>query len=219
MQPKVLHLTAKLWAEHVHQVRSRNCRRMNEQKRRRKRESLIVEHMGNVRGIAASVRHMFPSIPFQDLISCGYVGLCDAAGRYNPSRGAFAPYAYQRIRGAIIDAHKRKAYKEELHDSLDELQGRELAHSDGRSHDNHRQLLTVDRAPLPDALLADSERHALAVAAIVLLPDDERAVLGEALDGVQLVEIAAQYGRSVSWVRVRLSSGKKKVAQMLLKAA
>lgn len=211
---KTIHLSRKLWAEHVRQVRSRNCRRLNENKRRLKSQALIVEHMGHVKGIAASIRHMFPQIPFQDLISCGYVGLCDAAGRYDASRGAFAPYAYQRIRGAIIDAHKRRAFKEELHDSLDEMQEqRERGHDTNSPHGG--QVLAIDSSPLADEQYGERERRALARAAIVLLPDDERAVLAEALDGAQLVDIAAESGRSVSWVRVRLASGKKKLAEVL----
>jgi RNA polymerase sigma factor (sigma-70 family) len=212
---KTIRLTARLWAEHVRQVRLRNCRRLNESRRRRKRETLIVEHMVNVRGIAATVRHMFPSIPFDDLVSCGYVGLCDAAGRYDPSRGKFAPYAYQRIRGAIIDAHKRRAYKEELHDSLDEMQGAIRTQGGVINNETRHQLLTADPRPLQDALCFDHERMALARAAAVLLPDEERAVLEEALAGLQLAQIAAECGKSVSWVRVRLASGKKHLALML----
>jgi len=61
-------------------------------------------------------------IPFEDLIQSGYVGLIQAASNphYDPAQGSFARFAYLRIRGAIIDANKRQAYREELHDSLDD---------------------------------------------------------------------------------------------------
>lgn len=87
----------------------------------KRRDLLIVEHMAMVPRIAQTVRHMFvPHIPFEDLVQWGYVGLVQAAHRYDPAQGSFARFAYLRIRGAIIDANKRQAYREELHTSIDE---------------------------------------------------------------------------------------------------
>lgn len=40
----------------------------------------------------------------EQLLSAGYLGLCDARNRYDPSRGLpFAAYATVRIRGAVLD--------------------------------------------------------------------------------------------------------------------
>jgi RNA polymerase sigma factor (sigma-70 family) len=176
--------------------------------------------MGHVRAIAATMRPLFPSIDYKDLVSCGYVGLCDAAGRYNASRGAFAPYAYQRIRGAIIDAHKRKAYKEELHESLDAMQeGAGPGGADGNNDAYRRkgtsQELTLSKEPAPDVLAAATERRELVEAAIVMLPDDQRLVLSLALKSVQLADIAVACGRSISWVRVRMAAGKKTLTEVM----
>jgi len=214
---KVVALTAALWREHVHQVRVKNCKKLNENRQRAKSSALIEKHMGIVKGIAASCRHMFPSIPFDDLVSCGYVGLCDAAGRYRPDRGAFAPFAYQRIRGAIIDAHKRKAYREELHESLDDNRvglGDHRFEKD-ELHGKANQILTIDRKPLQDEILLRQETRRLVEAALILLPEEEAAVLGQVFDGVPMREIAAEFGHSVSWVRARMASGRKRLEEVM----
>jgi len=175
-----------------------------------RRNALIIQHMRIVRGIAATVRQMFPNVPFDDLLSCGYVGLCQAAGRYDPSRGPFAPYAYQRIRGEIIDAHKRN--REKQHDPLEALQDDMVRGFENRAvHEG----CAIDRSPMPDALAIVREQLALAEAAIELLPEDERAVLRRARTGARRRDIAAEYGRPVHWVSARLASGRTRVAAVM----
>lgn len=45
-----------------------------------------------------------------DILSAAYAGLCDAATKFDPSRGlAFATYAVPRIRGAILDFLRMEA--------------------------------------------------------------------------------------------------------------
>jgi RNA polymerase sigma factor (sigma-70 family) len=198
-----------------------NARKLDEARRRRERGSLIVEHMPIVRRIAASLRHLFPTISFPDLVSCGNVGLCDAAGRYDPSRGTFAAYAYARIRGAIIDAHKRKAFREEQHDSLDAPRGDDNA-SGGSGYEHgtpanqqRTHHLAINQSPLPDALTVERERLNRTKAALDFLPEDERAVMAGLLAGAKPADIAAAHGRSLSWVRVRLARGRKALSSRL----
>ena len=59
-----------------------------------------------------------PHIDIQDLIQAGFVGLLDAARRYDPAVGEFQRYAWFRVRGPIIDSQKRRTYREELNPSL-----------------------------------------------------------------------------------------------------
>ena len=69
------------------------------------RDALIQDHMTLVQHVVRSFRGMLPShVDLSDLESAGYVGLVDAAEKYNPSKHVqFKSYAQFRIRGAILD--------------------------------------------------------------------------------------------------------------------
>ncbi len=194
MAAKVIQLTAHLRREYRRQL-----------KLRVQRESLIVEHMPWVENIAGQVKRMLPpQIPFADLVSSGYVGLVEAAGRWDPSKGHFQRFAYRRVRGAIIDAHKRRAYREELHDSLDAT--REfLGYLPAR--------LDTDPNPLPDEECERREKmHILQRRMERSLSDDEQLVLAAALSGHPLGHIAMACDRPVAWARMRLNSAREKVS-------
>jgi len=48
---------------------------------------------------------MPPSVQYEDLISCGVLGLIEAVDRFNPDKGVkFETYAVTRIRGQVIDS-------------------------------------------------------------------------------------------------------------------
>lgn len=71
-------------------------------------ESLVMEHLHLVRFIALRVYEKQPPNsarpPFEDLVSAGVAGLCDAVTRFNPTKKVlFRSYAQHRIYGAIID--------------------------------------------------------------------------------------------------------------------
>jgi RNA polymerase sigma factor for flagellar operon FliA len=72
----------------------------------------IEECQGMVRSLALSVsRKLPPSVELDDLISCGQIGLGEAARDFDPSRGSrFSTYAYYRIRGAIYDGLSKMAW-------------------------------------------------------------------------------------------------------------
>jgi RNA polymerase sigma factor for flagellar operon FliA len=87
------------------------------------REQLILEHLPQVRWIAASIHERLPGGTTQeDLVSIGVLGLIAAVDNYDPSRNAsLRTYAEYRIRGAILDSirgldgippHKRKRLRE-----------------------------------------------------------------------------------------------------------
>jgi RNA polymerase sigma factor (sigma-70 family) len=72
-----------------------------------------------LRRLAREVRRMFaPHIDVRDLQQAGALGLMKAAQGYDPALGRFEPYAYFRIRGAMIDSQKRRAYRNEACVSL-----------------------------------------------------------------------------------------------------
>jgi RNA polymerase sigma factor for flagellar operon FliA len=87
------------------------------------REQLILEHLPQVRWIAASIHERLPdSTCVDDLVSVGILGLIAAVDNYDPAHNAaLRTYAEYKIRGAILDSvrgldgippHKRKRLRQ-----------------------------------------------------------------------------------------------------------
>ena len=68
-------------------------------------EDLITQHVELVKRIAQHLIARLPStVDIDDLMQSGMVGLLEAAGNFDPGRGAsFETYAGIRIRGAMLD--------------------------------------------------------------------------------------------------------------------
>lgn len=71
---------------------------------------LIEKYRYKVRAIAMKLARELPaSVDVDDLFSMGFIGLMDAAEKFDPKRGAkFDTYAEFRIRGAIIDELRKQ---------------------------------------------------------------------------------------------------------------
>ena len=76
------------------------------------RENLILKYMGLVKYVVDRLSMRPPStIEYNDLYSCGIIGLVSAVDRFDPSLGnKFQTYAVCRIRGEILDESKRKGW-------------------------------------------------------------------------------------------------------------
>jgi RNA polymerase sigma factor FliA len=72
----------------------------------RDRETLIIEHLPQVRLIARRIYEKLPcNVSFDDLVSAGTLGLIDAVDRFDPTQGVkLKTYAEYKIRGAILDS-------------------------------------------------------------------------------------------------------------------
>ena len=70
-----------------------------------KKQQMVVECMPLVRIVARRiVRKTPPNVEYDDLVSCGVIGLIDAIEKFEPDKGTkFKTYAEHRIRGAILD--------------------------------------------------------------------------------------------------------------------
>lgn len=70
------------------------------------RESLILEHMTQVRLIARRIHSRLPgNVALDDLVSTGMVGLISAIDRFDATQGVkLKTYAEYKIRGAILDS-------------------------------------------------------------------------------------------------------------------
>ena len=69
------------------------------------RDQLILDHMLQVRLIAAGIHRRCPHfVELDDLMSAGTIGLIQAIDRYDPDRGfKIKTLAEHRIRGAMLD--------------------------------------------------------------------------------------------------------------------
>lgn len=76
------------------------------------REDLILKYMGLVKYVVDRLSMKPPStIEYNDLCSCGIIGLVSAVDRFDPSLGnKFQTYAICRIRGEILDESKRMGW-------------------------------------------------------------------------------------------------------------
>src|SRR5271169_1102731 len=70
------------------------------------RESLILEHLPQVRLIARRIQERLPeNISLEDLVSTGVIGLISAIGNFDPRHNVkLKTYAEYKIRGAILDS-------------------------------------------------------------------------------------------------------------------
>lgn len=68
-------------------------------------EKQVLNNLHIVKIIASQLYARIPSgVELEDLVHTGVLGLIDAVGRYDPTKGTrFATYASLRIRGAILD--------------------------------------------------------------------------------------------------------------------
>ena len=73
------------------------------------RDQLILDNLSFVRHILGRMLGALPEhVDSENLESAGILGLVEAAGQFDPSRGvAFTTFAYRRIKGAIVDELRR----------------------------------------------------------------------------------------------------------------
>lgn len=77
------------------------------------RDNLIIEHQRYVHSVVSKmIRSMnLPNALRDEFISAGYLGLVEAAERYDSnSKAEFKNFAYLRIRGSVIDCVRRMSH-------------------------------------------------------------------------------------------------------------
>jgi RNA polymerase sigma factor for flagellar operon FliA len=75
------------------------------------RDELILNHLPLVRHVLGRLRAQIPAhVDLENLESAGVLGLVEAANHFDRERGTqFNTYAYQRIRGAMLDELRRNS--------------------------------------------------------------------------------------------------------------
>lgn len=206
-------LNVGLWDSYVLQQRMQNqavrSQRLSEagrlgEWRRRKKHLAIAEQIPIVKRIARTEARKFAAhLDVRDLVQQGMVGLMEAAQRYRPGRGGgFAQFAYFRIRGAIIDANKRRAYREELNDSLDRHVGQPTA---GESSRQTLGDMIADESPLAIDELEHRQTERRMMAALGELPAADRELLQAWMEGKPIREQCRISGMSANYTRARIT--------------
>lgn len=182
------------------------------------RQTLILEHYEQVRGIAARLSRRLPGhIDREDLVGWGLLGLLEAIDRYDPSRGLpLAALVEVRVRGAIIDALRQQGTGRSVLSALrrleeeEELSGVERVLLEKKVGLGRREELPeegfADDAPPPDELLLQKQRRATLGTWLQQLPFREQQVLSLHLDGLKSIEIAVRLDLSEGRVSQLLSS-------------
>jgi RNA polymerase sigma factor (sigma-70 family) len=155
-----------------------------------------------VERIAKQVHAGMTHIDIEDLKHDGYIGLCEAARTYSQAKGVFEHYCYFRVRGAMFDAHRRSAYRDDtlFLDSIDAMKER-LGFVPAHIEQDHTSLK-------PDEIAARREQARLLAAAVSELLEEERWVFMRSLQGFPIRETAQLCGRSVAWARTKLASAR-----------
>ncbi len=143
-------------------------------------------------------RGLPPNVERDDLLAAGLFGLIDSIRRNGGSEGeAFAGYARMRIRGAIVDELRAQDWLSRRAREAVTATGdaASVVSMDDMTPNEESVHLSYGEDPA-EALMACSERHALA-SAIARLPERERLVVGKYyFEGAKLKEIGAELGVS-----------------------
>lgn len=198
----------------LHEQQQLTKRRLSKQGKlgmvERWREHRIVEHMPLVDKVARQTAYMFPQVSLEDLVSAGYVGLVDAANRIDPERQIkFEAYAWWRIRGAIIDAHKRRQYQEAQHQSLEAISERA-----GYTP----PALLIDHGPSPEQLADRAQQIRTVNMLLAELPRLEADLMRGVMSGMSVSAAARAVGMSSCWGRARFAEARDRLgAGMILR--
>jgi RNA polymerase sigma factor (sigma-70 family) len=118
---------------------------------RERRLRLVIDNMPLAVKVAKQVARKFsPRLDIADFEQDGMLGLCEAAKRCT-SVATFPRFAYFRVRGSMVDAHRRKAYREELNPSREGMAaaagfGPELAGGLGAASDDDDPAAALEEA-------------------------------------------------------------------------
>ncbi|MBS3977615.1 MAG: sigma-70 family RNA polymerase sigma factor [Syntrophomonadaceae bacterium] len=183
------------------------------------RQQLLIHYLHLVKLAAGRLYVKMPvHLDREDLASFGVFGLLDALEKFDPARGVkFETYAYQRIRGAIIDelraahwaprsaADRWRRLAEVSAEEAEALSPDETIASqvgflstvslekfffDDQEGLRHADLVADPASPNPEAIYEERELLADLTKAVALLPDKDRLVLSlYYYEGLTLKEI------------------------------
>lgn len=169
--------------------------------RKARRDQLVLDHLDLVRYVLSRMALDLPlGADVENLEAAGMLGLVEAAGNYDESRGVpFRPYAYSRVRGAILDELRRNcplpqhmlqrwALIREAYARLDSpVRLEDLARMTGLSEPDIRECLLAMRMAHPDSsgfdqMAAETADRRLARPDELMHEQDHARLLAEAIE-------------------------------------
>jgi len=171
----------------------------------------VEKHLPLVKTVVGRLRLTLPAtLDMDDLYSVGVTGLISAAKRYDPSRNtAFAAFATQHIRGAVLDELRRMDYmprgaREKAHKLTETINGieqrtqrpatpAEICAELGISEDQYESLLEevapASFLPLDSEVFSDSAED---VCLHDVIPDDSQPTASDQLEKKELLQVVMQ---------------------------
>lgn len=161
------------------------------------RETLALENQDLVQSQASKLKNQLPAhLERDELVAHGQIGLLKAIDSYNPSHIPFRVWASFTIRNAILDAFRRKRYREEMNPGLD-----------------HAPEQTVD--PDPDSALLQKDQRRRIELGLRRLPADERRAVRTILDEKYLAHQARVEGVSEVTICTRRLKGLQRLREYM----
>jgi len=196
------------------------------------KDELILNHLGYVKHILNRLlAQLPPRVDADNLESAGVVGLIEAANQFDPGRDVeFRTFAYQRIRGAILDELRRNcplsqqmlqriSFIRRVREQLDSaVTVEQLAEASGLPVEQVAECLAAARLTRPESwnetvhgesfrnpesvdLSEQQEMRQVLADGIETLPDTMRiAITLHYMEGLKLREVGAVLGLSESRV-------------------
>jgi RNA polymerase sigma factor for flagellar operon FliA len=191
--------------------------------------NLMTSYIGLVRALAWKIHQQLPrSVELDDLVGYGCVGLAEAARSFDPSRGIkFSTFAYQRVRGAILDGLTQMAWFRRDKFEARDYQATDADPDAGVVIDTEQALAAnqawfksaaerlersfgttgsaaetqaVDRSASPESALMQAETAGRLREMIDALPRAAAELLKATYyEGLTLKDAAARMGRDKSW--------------------
>lgn len=130
-------------------------RRVSSKEETERRDALIAEYSDYAELVVTRIMRAMrlPVASKDDFISAGFLGLIEAASRYDNARGhEFQAYAYMRIRGAIIDYIRTSCeltgYAYRQFRALEAAQQIREAELEGRSGEPEKERFSKSQGPV-----------------------------------------------------------------------
>ena len=167
--------------------------------KRDKRDALVSQHLGLVRAIAVRLAASLPPcFAVEDLIGAGNIALLGVAERYDARlNDNFVAYARTRIRGAMLDSVKRKAWTNATMEPLE-------SPAPANDAEVMRERAEVVVFPSVDADLDRATLDANLWRAVSYLPPRLRTIVELTYrEGLTAAEIGVRFGVNASRIRQR----------------
>ncbi|MCK9222370.1 MAG: FliA/WhiG family RNA polymerase sigma factor [Limnochordia bacterium] len=162
--------------------------------RERQREELISDHLSLVRRIAERLAIGLPNhMQVDDLVGYGYLGLIEAAQRYDPCQGVlFSTFASKRIRGAMLDGIRSEDWLPDSQRRKIKAMERAYAELDGRfgrpaTDAEVADALHIDLTELYDLQQKASSTTMLSLELMISSPDGDGGQLSDLIADRQAV--------------------------------